>query len=228
MRALLLAAGLGTRLRPITNNIPKCLVPIKGKPLLNIWLEQLSNAGVGEFLINTHYLSEQVENFIINSKYKNKTKLIYEKELVGTAGTVIANLDFFKGDDCMLIHADNYCMADLVAFQQAHFKRPTNCIMTMMTFRTADPSSCGIVKIDDYGVVKEFYEKNTLVKGNLANAAVYILSQELLEKLGTDLNDLKDFSTEVINLLIGRIFTYETHETLIDIGTVKSYKIANL
>ena len=63
MRAILLAAGYGTRLRPLTNKIPKCLVSIKGKPLLQIWLEQLTAAGIGPFLINTHYLADQVVDF---------------------------------------------------------------------------------------------------------------------------------------------------------------------
>ncbi len=79
MKALLLAAGLGTRLRPITNIIPKCLVPINGKPLLEIWLETLTKAGVKEFLINTHYLHEKVEAFVYDSKYKNVVTLVYEK-----------------------------------------------------------------------------------------------------------------------------------------------------
>ena len=61
MRAILLAAGLGTRLRPITDKIPKCLVPINGKPLIDYWLEQLTKAGIEKFLINTHYLHEKVE-----------------------------------------------------------------------------------------------------------------------------------------------------------------------
>ena len=94
MRALLLAAGLGTRLKPITNNIPKCLVPIGGKPLLQIWLEKLEKAGVKKFLINTHYLHEQVESFIFKSRFKNSVELYWEKKLKGTAGTLFNNIDF--------------------------------------------------------------------------------------------------------------------------------------
>ena len=63
MKVILLAAGFGTRLRPITNEIPKCLVPIKGKPLLQIWLENLTKAGLNSFLINTHYLHLEVQKF---------------------------------------------------------------------------------------------------------------------------------------------------------------------
>ena len=134
MRALLLAAGLGTRLRPLTKTIPKCLVPIKGKPLLEIWLEGLTEAGVGPFLVNTHYLACQVEDYVNSSQYRNVLTIANEPDLLGTAGTLMKNLDFFQGEDGMLIHADNYCLADLSAFQQAHRDRPNGCLMTMMTF----------------------------------------------------------------------------------------------
>ena len=67
MKAILLCAGKGLRLRPYTNNIPKCLMPIKGKPLLEIWLEKLFSAGITNILINAHYLSDQVDNFINHS-----------------------------------------------------------------------------------------------------------------------------------------------------------------
>ena len=75
MRTILLAAGLGTRLKPITDSIPKCLVNIKGKPLLEIWLERLTDAGMGPFLINTHHHHEIVHQFIKNSKYNENITL---------------------------------------------------------------------------------------------------------------------------------------------------------
>ena len=99
MRALLLAAGCGTRLRPLTNTIPKCLVPIKGQALLGIWLDRLTQAGVGPFLVNTHYLSEQVQAYIEASPYREQVTVVHERELLGTAGTVITNTDFFRGED---------------------------------------------------------------------------------------------------------------------------------
>ncbi|MGB5793289.1 sugar phosphate nucleotidyltransferase, partial [Poseidonibacter sp.] len=71
MKALLLAAGLGTRLHPITNSVPKCLVPINGKVLLEYWLENLLKVGITEILINTSYLSEDVNDYIIKSVYKD-------------------------------------------------------------------------------------------------------------------------------------------------------------
>jgi mannose-1-phosphate guanylyltransferase len=228
MRIFLLAAGLGTRLRPLTDDIPKCLVQIKGRPLLFIWLERLKKIGMGPFLINTHYHATQVAQVIASSPYCNQVTLTYESRLLGTAGALIANLDFFQGEECMLIHADNYCLADLIAFKQAHINRPSDCIMTMMTFRTDSPTTCGIVETDDRGVVTGFYEKVDQPPGNLANGAVYILSVELLERLKTDLHTVKDFSTEVLNLFVGHIYTYETSEVFIDIGTIENYQKANL
>ena len=227
MRAMLLAAGFGTRLRPLTDTVPKCLVPIKGQPLLGFWLNSLAQAGIGPLLINTHYLAGQVEAFINSSPYRDQVRLVNEHELRGTAGTLIANLDFFQSQDGMLIHADNYCLADFTAFQQAHRNRPPECLLTMMTFRTADPSSCGIVELDERGVVIGFHEKVAKPSGNLANGAVYILSAELLRRLGTDLNTMTDFSTEVLSFLVGSIFNYETSAVFLDIGTQESYEQAN-
>lgn len=227
MRAILLAAGMGIRLRPLTNTIPKCLVPIKGKPLLSIWLERLAASGVGPFLVNTHYLAEQVERHINRSPYRNQVELVYEENLLGTAGTLFANLDFFNGEDGMLIHADNYCLANFRAFEQAHKQRPPGCVMTMMTFRTATPSSCGIVELDRRGVVVRFHEKVAMPPGNLANGAIYILSAEMQQILAKDLTHAIDFSTEVIQSFMGQIYTYEAREIFLDIGTLESYEKAN-
>ena len=227
MRALLLAAGLGKRLRPLTDSIPKCLVPIKGQPLLGIWLERLTEANIGPFLVNTHYLSEQVEFYLKASPYQSQVALVHESRLRGTAGTLIANLNFFGGKDGMLIHADNYCLADLHAFQKAHQNRPPECLLTMMTFRTTDPSTCGIVELDDRGVVIGFHEKVIDPPGNLANGAVYILSAEMFGRLEKDLLDVTDFSTEVLNRLVGQIYSYETREIFLDVGTPETYQSAN-
>jgi mannose-1-phosphate guanylyltransferase len=227
MRVMLLAAGIGSRLRPLTNKTPKCLVKIKGRPLLDIWLENLTQNGFGPFLINTHYLADQVESFVDKSPYREKIRLINEPILLGTAGTLIANLDFFNKQDGLLVHADNYCLADFLAFKKAHFNRPSECLMTMMTFRTSEPELCGVVEINHKNVLIGFEEKVKNPKGNLANGAIYILSPKLLNELEENLNTATNFSTEVIHKFLGRIYTYETSRTLVDIGTNKAYERVN-
>ena len=227
MRAILLSAGLGQRLRPLTETMPKCLVPINGIPLLQIWLENLIKSKVGPFLINTHHLSSQVEHFINSGLFKDQVSLVHEPKLLGTAGTLLRNIDFFKEQDGMLIHADNYCLADFSSFILAHKNRPHDCLMTMMTFQTGTPSSCGILELDHRGVVVGFHEKVESPPSNLANGAIYILSNQLLQKLKGNVRTLSDFSLDVIPELIGRIYTYKTSEVFIDIGTSQSYKKAN-
>lgn len=227
MRALLLAAGLGTRLRPLTLTTPKCLVTIQDQVLLDIWLERLTQAGIESFLINTHYLSDQVEAYIEGSLYSDKVTLVREEKLLGTAGTLISNLKFFERQDGLLVHADNYCLANFHDFIQAHNQRPPYCVMTMMTFRSETPDACGIVELDAEGVVVGFHEKVVNPPGNLANGAVYILSPELMHMLATELHEVSDFSTEVLHRLLGRIYTYETPEYFIDIGSPESFDKAN-
>jgi len=227
VRALLLAAGLGTRLRPITDKIPKCLVLIQGKPLLEIWLDKLCEAGVQEFLVNTHYLAAQVEEFISNSRYQQVVSMVNESNLLGTAGTLHENIDFFRGQDGMLIHADNFCLADFGAFQQAHQNRPAECLVTMMTFDTDTPSLCGIIEQDERGVVIGFHEKVDHPPGNLANGAIYLLSSDFFQILATEFREASCFSTQILPKLMGRIYTYKTNAPLIDIGSPEAYEKAN-
>jgi mannose-1-phosphate guanylyltransferase len=224
MRAILLAAGLGTRLRPLTNQIPKCLAPINGKPLLEIWLDRLSESGIGPFLINAHHLKEQVIDFVRGSRYRSSVEIVEESTLLGTAGTLFTNREFFEDADGMLIHADNYCLADFEEFVQAHYNRTEGCLMTMMTFETGDPQSCGVVEVDPQGVAVGFHEKVSNPPTTIANAAVYILSQKILDSLTEE----SDLSTQVLPRYIGKIQTYHTEETLIDIGTPEAYRRACL
>jgi mannose-1-phosphate guanylyltransferase len=223
VKVLLLAAGLGTRLRPITNTIPKCLVPIGGKPLLEIWLERLSAAGFGPFLINTHYFPEKVEEFLACLGNKYNVHTVFEPTLLGTAGTLFQNLDFFEGQDGLVAHADNYCLADFQAFREAHERRPCNCDMTMMTFRTDTPESCGIVNLDDLNIVQQFYEKTKNPPGDLANGAIYLLSAEMIKNFKENFSSTAfDFSAEIVPKYLGKIFSFETFAPLIDIGTPSS------
>ena len=228
MKAILLAAGFGTRLRPLTNTTPKCLVKIKNKPLLQIWLERLNDAGINNFLINTHYLSNNVKNFIKTSSFYSNCLIVYEKNLLVTEGNLLSNIKYSENQDLILVHADNYCLADFNEFIIKHKQRPKNCLMTMMTFRTDTPKSCGIVEIDEQKIVIGFHEKVDNPPSNLANGAVYILSTDFLKILKEKFPDASDFSTEVLHHFLNKIYTYETKNIFIDIGTIESYNKANL
>ena len=218
-RAILLAAGLGTRLRPITLRTPKCLVPVVGEPLLGRWLRQLELAGCEAVLVNTHYLADQVIDFL--EQWSSPTMRIvstYEPKLLGTAGTLIANRDFFEGSSGLLIHADNAMEGQLHDLLVAHQSRSLNCLMTMLTFTTDSPRSCGIIATDPNGVVMSFHEKVSDPPGNCANGALYVFDTELLDCL-SKMNPIpSDFSTEVIPSLLGRIQAWHTEKAYIDIG----------
>ena len=226
-RALLLAAGLGTRLRPLTHHTPKCLVKVGGEPLLGRWLRQLEATGCEAVLINTHYLSNQVEAFLKEWPPSSlRVQTIYEPELLGTAGTLLANRAFFKGTTGMLIHADNAMDGDLHGLLDSHAARPAECLLTMLTFRTDQPRSCGIVATDGRGVVKEFYEKVADPPGNRANGALYVFDSDFLDYVSAMYHKPTDFSTEVIPHLMGRINTWHTQRPYLDIGTPAALETA--
>ena len=160
LKALLCVLALVQDWRPLTNNIPKCLVEISGKPLLEIWLTELERIGVEEVLINTHHLADQVILFLENWKSKNlKVFTTFEEELLGTAGTLLFNKNFFKNSTCIFMHADNFTNYDMNLLLQAHYKRNKGCLITMLTFKTSEPENCGVVEVDKLNIVRGFYEK---------------------------------------------------------------------
>jgi len=220
LRALLLAAGLGTRLRPITLHTPKCLVPVAGEPLLGRWLRQLEAAGCEAVLINTHYLADQVVAFLQERPTgPMRVHTSHEPELLGTAGTLLANQSFFEGATGLLIHADNAMAGDLQGLLAAHAARTAHCLLTMLTFRTDQPRSCGIVATDAQGVVTAFHEKVADPPGNCANGALYAFDAPFLDRLAGMTPQPSDFSTEVIPTLLGRIQAWHTEQPYLDIGT---------
>ena len=126
LRAILLAAGFGTRLRPLTLSIPKCLVNINSKPLLGLWIDKLMKLGCESVAINTHYLSDKVSSYLYENHSDNHViQTIYEPELLGTAGTLLANMAFFAGSTGILIHADNLMLDDLEGLLDAHALQST-------------------------------------------------------------------------------------------------------
>ncbi|GAA6185408.1 nucleotidyltransferase family protein [Aliiglaciecola sp. NS0011-25] len=227
MKAVLLAAGIGSRLRPLTDTLPKCLVPINGKPLLDFWLEMLlASKQISQICVNLHYLKERVEEHLdLQWQKEPRISLHPEKALLGTAGTLKGLKKILIHNPIMVIHADNLSKFSLNSFIQAHKNRPRSCSMTMMLFQTDTPSSCGIVELSDDGRVVNMHEKIKNPPGNLANGAVYIFEPEILDWIIK--HDADDISAQVIPAHLGKIYTWLNDDYHRDIGTPESYRLAN-
>ena len=228
MKAILLAAGYGSRLRPLTDILPKCLLPINARPLLEYWFSMLSSAGVPSILMNLHYLPHIMEEWVQLSEYAPNIKMAYEESLLGTGGTLLQHRDFVGDEPVMLVHADNLCSTDIRAYIDAHKNRPPGTEITMMTFDTPTPETCGIVEIDHSGIVRAFYEKVTDPPGNRANAAVYIVEPSVMDHLASLDKSFIDFSTEVLPHFLGRIYTFHNADYHRDIGSPESYLAAQI
>lgn len=228
MRALLLAAGLGTRLQPLTDVLPKCLAPIRGRPLLEYWLDLLFSANLELVVINAHHHVDMVDAYARGTPWQERIVVVHEPQLLGTGGTILRQEAHFASGLFLVAHADNLTSFDCGALLRRHIERPADCMMTMMTFITRSPESSGIVTLDDRGVVREFREKVANPPGNLANAAVYVLEPEVLGFLRSLGKPFIDFSTEVIPHYIGRIFTFHNAAYHEDIGSLERWRRAQL
>ncbi len=197
-------------------------MPIGGKPLLLYWLDALYGSDVNKVLVNLHYFADEVTSFINSIRPNNWITTSYERVLLGTAGTIRANKVFFSNDSLLVIHGDNWSMCDLIAFIKWHIHfRPKSCPISMMTFMPEELKDCGVVSINQEGIVQNFYEKVEFPPSKIANAAIYIFEPEIIDWISNNPN-VTDISTQVIPNYIGRIATWHNAFSHRDIGTVAS------
>jgi len=224
MKAFILAAGLGKRLKPLTYKTPKCLLKIKGVPLLDIWLEKLVQAGVKKIYINTNHLSHKIIKHVNKSIYFKKIKIIKEKKLYGTAGSLYRNLKYFSDSkNLIFLHGDNFTEEKISRLIKFHNKNSLKSCMTIMTFRTDYPKECGIITKDSKNNMIAYYEKVKEFRGNIANSAIYILNKKFLTEFKKKHKNSINFSKEVVPHYINRAKVFHSTKKFDDIGTFKNY-----
>ena len=216
MKAFLLAAGLGTRLRPITDEVPKCMLPIGGMTLLDIWLHSLAKVGVSEVLVNLHHLADVVRAHLATRDGPPAVRLVEEPHLLGSAGTLLANRGFVAGEDMFLaVNADNLTDFDPRILIDAH--RDGGAVATLSLFQAPDPTRCGIVEVDD-GRVVGFVEKPAHPTSDLANAGIYAFHPGVLDLIEPPFP--KDIGYHLLPALVGKARAVPmTGCYFIDIGT---------
>jgi mannose-1-phosphate guanylyltransferase len=221
VKVLLLAGGLGTRLRPITDALPKCLVPIAGRPLLDYWFDRFAAAGIRDVRVNTHHHHEQVRRYIASKNADGSFDVseAYEPALLGSGGTVHANRNYvLPGETALIVYADNLSDVDLAAFLRFH--QAHGQPMSMLLFRTPYPEKCGIAELADGGRIASFVEKPEQPRSNLANGGVYALTSDAYHEMA-DMAKF-DLAFDVIPAFVGRMYGWAFDGYHRDIGTLES------
>lgn len=219
MKAFLLAAGNGTRLRPLTNTIPKCMVPIRGTPLLGIWLEWCRKYGVSEILINVHAHADAIENYL-KSDFGVDIAISFEAELLGSAGTIYANREFVRGqEEFAILYAD--VLTNCAFDGMLDFHRKNRPPATLGLYSVRNPAECGIAELDGTGRILEFVEKPVQPKGNLAFSGLMIASSEVLDHLQNKIPS--DIGSDLLPLLTRKMCGYPIRDYLLDIGSHEKY-----
>jgi NDP-sugar pyrophosphorylase family protein len=224
-KAVILAAGIGTRLRPLTETTPKCLIRIAGRPLLDYWFASLNGAGISDVLINTHHLRDQVQDYISTKNQSDwQVTESYESELLGSAGTIRENPDWCsRGETCLIIYADNLStvnLGEMIDFHHGHSDP-----FTMLLFRTDQPKRCGIATLDSDTRITEFVEKPQDPASNLANGGVYVLSADAYREIA-EMNAF-DIGFDVLPKFVGRMRGWEFDGYHLDIGSHANLSRAN-
>jgi len=223
VKGFLLAAGNGTRLRPLTNTIPKCLVPICGAPLLGIWLAWCAKYGVDRVLINTHSHSERVREFLAAYHGPVEVTMTTEAELLGSAGTLFVNRAFVAGEqEFAVLYAD--ILTNCRFNEMLEFHRLRRAPITVGTYRVLNPTQCGIFVTDKTGRVVEFTEKPKFPKSDIAFSGVLVGGPALLD--GVPARTPADIGIDVLPNLVEKMFAFPIASYVLDIGTIEKYEQA--
>ncbi|MBT3345110.1 MAG: nucleotidyltransferase family protein [Gemmatimonadetes bacterium] len=187
MKAVILAAGRGSRLRPLTDHVPKPMIPISGRPLLEHTLRLLSNHGFDDLIINLHHLPDTIRShFGDGREFGVRLDYAHEPQLQGTAGAIreIDRTGFFEGQDFLVYYGDNLINADLSALWNQHLNEVPDATIGLV--RMPDPQHRGIVGLDETGHVDRLIERPTpeeVFDDYYINAGVYGMGQRLLETI---------------------------------------------
>ena len=218
MKAFLLAGGRGERLRPFTLHSPKCLVPINGVPLLQVWFEFCRREGIEDVLLNVSHHADRVREHLATWSAPPRVRLVVESEPRGSAGTVSAHRAFVEGEESFwILYADNltrFSARDMAATHRGH-----DSLMTIGLFHAPVPQAAGIVQMDDGGRIVAFDEKPAHPRGDLANAGVYLARSALLDELPQPAPGVLDFGLHVLPALVGRLYGHVIEQFHMDVGT---------
>jgi mannose-1-phosphate guanylyltransferase len=225
MKAFILAAGKGTRLRPFTDDIPKPLVPVLNKPVMARVLELCNAHGVDQVVANLHYKGEKVSRlFGDGGAFGVDLRYSWEEQLLGTAGGVRKQADFLNDGTFLVISGD--VVTDLNLTELLAFHKRSGAIATMAAKEVGDPSRFGIVVSDASGKILSFQEKPApgTQKSNLANTGIYIFEPEVFNWIPRE--KFYDFGNDLFPLLVEKgapVYAMPTSAYWSDVGTLGQY-----
>lgn len=229
MRTMIMAAGLGTRLWPLTGHLPKPMAPIANRPALYHVLQLLRRYGITEVVVNLHHLPGAVTAwFGDGSSLGLSLRYAYEEELLGTAGGVKNNQEFLGEDTFLVMSGDSLTDLDLGALLAEH--RAKGGVATLAVKPVDDPSRYGVVVRDADGRVTGFQEKPPVeqARSNLCNAGIYVFEPEIFERIPAA--TFYDFGTQVFPELLRSGVPFYVHETpryWNDVGNPDAYRQGN-
>jgi len=224
--AIILAGGLGTRLREIIDDLPKVLAPVNNRPFLDVILSFLNKCGcIQRVVIAVGYLADKViKEYTNRHEYDFEILFSEEKELLGTGGAIRKALPYTKTEDVLALNGDSFVDVTIVDLIETHRKK--HAAMTIVLTEIEDTSRYGRVKVNNEQRIVSFEEKTPGQAGAYVNAGMYLFTRELIYSIQED--RIISLEKEILPILLEKgIYGYITHGKFMDIGIPETYKIAN-
>ncbi len=219
-QAIILAGGLGTRLRSVVPDQPKCLAVINGKPFLYFIIQYLKSNGITKFIFSLGYRSEDVKAFLEINLLGNEYSLAIENEPLGTGGAIQLALKISEDTNTIIVNGDTYFNVDLKGLSSFHFETKAECSVSLKP--TINFSRYGVVEIDSDKTITSFKEKQ-FVESGLINGGVYALDKEKF--IAHNFPDKFSFEKDYLEAFVSskKITGFIQDKYFIDIGIPEDY-----
>ncbi|MDO8638398.1 MAG: nucleotidyltransferase family protein [Candidatus Daviesbacteria bacterium] len=226
MKAVILAAGPGTRMGKDFPQIPKSMLPMAGKPLIQDQIEHLKRFGILDFYINLHFLPEKISNFLGDgSKFGVNITYSFENKILGTSGA-LNNFKYYLDQSFIVLYGDIFTRIDFNKFLKFHKNKKSRA--SLLIHKTDHPEDSDLIKINDKNQIKDIYTSphtESVSHTNYSSAAIYILEPNVLQYLPDKFSDfMEDFFPILLKKGIN-LYGYLSNEYSKDIGTPERYKI---
>lgn len=228
MKALVLAGGFGTRLRPLSCTRPKLLLPVANQPLIDWTLKGLSDYGLDTVVLAVNYMAEALVRYLGPTKFNLGILYSREERPLGTGGPIRRAESFLgDGEPFMVLNGD--VISDIDYSRLLEFHREKGGLATITLFEVPDPSRYGAVEVDGRGRVRRFVEKPRPgeAPSNLVNAGIYVFDPKVIEYIPE--GRAVSTETEVFPRLAeeGQLYGFESRGLWVDIGVPEDYLLAN-
>ena len=227
IEAIILAGGLGTRLRSVVSDVPKPMAPVNDKPFLHYIVKNLKLQGVEKIILSVGYMSDSITSYFGDSYIGLEIEYAIEKELLGTGGGILNASALINADKFLVLNGDTYFNINIVDMYHCHDKMKAD--ITIAVANASESRRYGTIQIDEKNKIVSFQEKSNIAGTNVVSGGVYIFNKSITEEMQKEVSYPISIETDIFQNYVSKtnMYAFESSREFLDIGKPEDYMRAS-